>query len=77
MKKPRKPAIGSALIAGMENTLAHARGRKRAARKSIVGDNPEWTAKDFRRARPIAEVLPGVIAATKNARGSRSRKAPR
>jgi hypothetical protein len=36
MKKARKPDIGSELIAGMENALAHARGRKRAARKTVV-----------------------------------------
>ena len=35
-KKTRKPDIGSELIAGMENALAHARGRKRAARKTVV-----------------------------------------
>ena len=35
-KKPRKPDIGSELIAGMENALAHARGRKRAARESNI-----------------------------------------
>jgi putative transcriptional regulator len=35
-KKPRKPDIGSELIAGMENALAHARGRKRAARESVI-----------------------------------------
>jgi hypothetical protein len=36
MKKTRKLDIGSELIAGMENALAHARGRKRAARESVV-----------------------------------------
>ena len=35
-KKPRKPDIGSELIAGMENALAHARGRKRAARETVI-----------------------------------------
>ncbi len=30
--KTRKPDVGSELVAGMENALAHARGRKRAAR---------------------------------------------
>lgn len=34
--KTRKPDIGSELIAGMENALAHARGRKRAARETVV-----------------------------------------
>lgn len=34
--KARKPDIGSELIAGMENALAHARGRKRAARETVV-----------------------------------------
>jgi uncharacterized protein (DUF4415 family) len=44
------------------------RSRKTSPR-IVDGDNPEWTLKDFRRARPIAEVLPDVIAAAKQARG--------
>jgi putative transcriptional regulator len=35
-KKTQKPGIGGDLIAGMENALAHARGRKRAARETVV-----------------------------------------
>ena len=35
-KRPRGRDIGSELIAGMENALAHARGRKRAARETVV-----------------------------------------
>lgn len=34
--KTRKPDVGSELIAGMENALAHARSRKRAARETVV-----------------------------------------
>jgi hypothetical protein len=32
-------------------------------------DNPEWTAEDFARARPFAEVLPELAASFKRARG--------
>ncbi len=32
-------------------------------------DNPEWTLEDFRRARPVAEVMPELIEAAKRARG--------
>jgi uncharacterized protein (DUF4415 family) len=31
-------------------------------------DNPEWTAEDFKRARPFAEVFPG-LAASRRGRG--------
>jgi putative transcriptional regulator len=34
--KTKKPDIGSELIAGMENAVAHARGRKRAAQETVV-----------------------------------------
>ena len=34
--KTQKPDIGSELIVGMENALAHARGRKRAARETLI-----------------------------------------
>lgn len=43
--------------------------KNKAARRRVDRDNPEWTAEDFRRARPVAEVLPEVIAAAKRARG--------
>jgi uncharacterized protein (DUF4415 family) len=32
-------------------------------------DNPELTLRDFRRARPVAEVMPELIEAAKRARG--------
>jgi uncharacterized protein (DUF4415 family) len=32
-------------------------------------DNPEWTAADFRRARPVKDVFPELIEAAKRARG--------
>ena len=34
-----------------------------------VSDNPEWTAKDFAKAKPFAEVLPELAASIKRARG--------
>ena len=34
--KSKEPAIGAALIAGMENAVAHMQGRKRAARETMV-----------------------------------------
>ncbi len=37
-------------------------------------DNPEWTAADFRRARPAAEVVPEIVAAWRRRRGPQ--KAP-
>ncbi|MBI2253452.1 MAG: BrnA antitoxin family protein [Proteobacteria bacterium] len=32
-------------------------------------DSPEWTADDFARARPAAEIVPGVVTLAKKARG--------
>lgn len=32
-------------------------------------ENPEWTALDFRRARPVKEVMPELIEAARRARG--------
>ena len=32
-------------------------------------ENSEWTAEDFKRVRPLREVMPEVIAAAKRARG--------
>ena len=32
-------------------------------------ENPEWTEADFRRARPVREVMPELIEAAKRARG--------
>ncbi len=43
--------------------------KNKRTRRSADRDNPEWTADDFRRARPVAEVLPEVIKAAKRARG--------
>jgi uncharacterized protein (DUF4415 family) len=45
----------------------------RKTRKSAYGipdsDIPEMTAADFRKARPVRDVLPGLISAAKRARG--------
>ena len=45
----------------------------RKTTKSVYGDPdsdiPEMTAADFRKARPVKEVLPGLITAAKRARG--------
>jgi uncharacterized protein (DUF4415 family) len=43
--------------------------KNKSARRAVDRDNPLWTAKDFQRARPVAEVLPQIIAAAKRARG--------
>jgi hypothetical protein len=51
-----------------------------ASDRTIVPDdeNPEWTADDFARARPAAEVLPPeVLAAFGRKRGQRKLAAPR
>ncbi|WP_430911941.1 BrnA antitoxin family protein [Methylobacterium sp. sgz302541] len=37
-------------------------------------DNPEWTAEDFKRARPFAEVFPEIAEALRRSRGPQ--KAP-
>lgn len=37
-------------------------------------DNPEWTAADFKRARPAAEAVPAIVAAYRKRRGPQ--KAP-
>jgi uncharacterized protein (DUF4415 family) len=42
---------------------------KNKGKRNVDRDNPAWTAADFRRARPLAEVLPEVIDAAKRARG--------
>ena len=36
-------------------------------------ENPEWTAEDFRRARPAAEVLPEVVEEYRKGRGPQKR----
>ena len=40
-------------------------------------DNPEWTSKDFARARPAHEVLPDVVAAFRRFRGKQRRPTKR
>ncbi len=37
---------------------------------NAVSDNPAWTAEDFARARPFAEVHPGMAAALQRGRGT-------
>ncbi len=34
-----------------------------------VGDNPEWTRKDFAKARPFSEALPDLAASIRKGRG--------
>jgi uncharacterized protein (DUF4415 family) len=34
-----------------------------------MSDNPEWTRKDFAKARPFAEALPGLAASIRKGRG--------
>lgn len=34
-----------------------------------VGDNPEWTAEDFAKAKPFAEALPDLAASIRRGRG--------
>jgi uncharacterized protein (DUF4415 family) len=34
-----------------------------------VSDNPEWTKKDFAKAKPFAEALPDLAASTRKGRG--------
>ena len=36
---------------------------KKSNRRKTDAENPEWTAADFRRARPASEVVPGIVAA--------------
>lgn len=37
--------------------------KPKLVRRNADRDNPEWTAADFRRAHPVAEVLPEIIVA--------------
>jgi uncharacterized protein (DUF4415 family) len=44
--------------------------------KNVIKDdaeNPEWTAEDFRRSRPAAEVLPEVVEEYRKGRGPQKR----
>jgi uncharacterized protein (DUF4415 family) len=43
--------------------------QQRKAPRRSDRDNGEWSAADFRHARPVAAVLPAIIAAAKRARG--------
>lgn len=36
---------------------------KKSNHRKTDAVNPEWTAADFRRARPASEVVPGIVAA--------------
>ena len=36
---------------------------KKSSRRRAGADNPEWTAADFKRARPAIEVVPNIVAA--------------
>ena len=47
---------------------------KRKKKEIIDDENPEWTAEDFARARPAAEVVPEIVAAYLRRRGQQ--KAP-
>jgi uncharacterized protein (DUF4415 family) len=42
---------------------------KRKKEEIIDDENPEWTEEDFARARPAAEVVPGIVAAYLRRRG--------
>lgn len=50
---------------------------KRKSRAVIDDDNPEWTAEDFRRARPAREVLPEIFGKEMAARLLRPRGRPK
>ena len=40
-------------------------------------DNPAWTAKDFKRAKPLKDVLPALAEASKRARGRPKLESPK
>jgi uncharacterized protein (DUF4415 family) len=42
---------------------------KKSNRRKVDPDNPEWTAADFKRARPAREVVPNIVAAYLRRRG--------
>jgi uncharacterized protein (DUF4415 family) len=48
--------------------------RKRRRRDA---ENPEWTAEDFARARPAAEVIPDIVAVARRGRGPQKRPTKR
>ncbi|MGN6516427.1 MAG: BrnA antitoxin family protein [Rhizomicrobium sp.] len=39
------------------------------SKKAPWNDNPAWTAKNFKRAKPLKDVLPALAEASKRARG--------
>lgn len=43
--------------------------RKRVSPSRVDADNPEWTEKMFRKARPATEVVPGIVEAWRRTRG--------
>jgi len=42
-----------------------------------VSDNPEWTAEDFKNARPFAEVFPDLMESIQRARGRPKSESPK
>ena len=55
--KPHSPETESAIQAGIAQDP----------------DNPEWTAEDFARARPAAEVVPDLVNAWRRTRGAQKK----
>lgn len=43
--------------------------KKSSRSRAVDPDNPEWTAADFKRARPAREVVPHIVAAYLRRRG--------
>ncbi|MEQ1868298.1 MAG: BrnA antitoxin family protein [Micropepsaceae bacterium] len=43
--------------------------KKSSRSRAVDSDNPEWTAADFKRARPAREVVPHIVAAYLRRRG--------
>jgi uncharacterized protein (DUF4415 family) len=39
------------------------------SKKKLWNDNPAWTAKNFKRAKPLKDVLPALAEASKRSRG--------
>jgi uncharacterized protein (DUF4415 family) len=53
----------------MTNTKRKSSKRYTAKDLREVSDNPEWTKKDFAKARPFAEVFPELAASIRRGRG--------
>ena len=51
--------------------MANAKSKKGYTARDLreVRDNPEWTAEDFAKARPFAEVFPDLAASIRKGRG--------